>query len=91
MTVLHEYHLLFCCDLFAAPEANMQTFPPNNRGDKGRGYQSLAGPSGMARLSVFLYFTFGCSPYEMFGDYCPAFTFLADLRFDCLTLDVDVR
>ncbi|KAK3422546.1 hypothetical protein EUGRSUZ_G02991 [Eucalyptus grandis] len=30
---------------YEAPEANMQTFPPNNRGDKGRGYQSLAGPS----------------------------------------------
>lgn len=30
---------------YEAPEANMQTFPPNNGGDRGRGYQSLAGPS----------------------------------------------
>ncbi|KAK4771881.1 hypothetical protein SAY86_013656 [Trapa natans] len=29
----------------SAPGANMQIFPPNNGGDRGRGYQTLASPS----------------------------------------------
>lgn len=27
------------------PEANMQIFPPNNGGDRGKGYQTLESPS----------------------------------------------
>ncbi|KAL5567597.1 hypothetical protein UlMin_025584 [Ulmus minor] len=30
---------------YEVPEANMQIFPPNNGGDKGRGYQTLGSPS----------------------------------------------
>ncbi|KAF7816392.1 protein YIPF1-like protein isoform X1 [Senna tora] len=31
--------------LHAVPEANMQIFPPNNGGDRGRGYQTLESPT----------------------------------------------
>ncbi|KAI4339814.1 hypothetical protein MLD38_024714 [Melastoma candidum] len=30
---------------YEAPEANMQTFPPANGGERGRGYQSVSGPT----------------------------------------------
>lgn len=36
-------------NLYAVPEANMQTFPPNNNrgGGSSRGYQTLGNPPGM--------------------------------------------
>lgn len=32
---------------YAAPGANMQIFPPNNGGERGKGYQTLESPPGM--------------------------------------------
>lgn len=48
----------------AAPEAIMQTFPPTNGGDRGRGYQTLESPSGM----LVMYFRIACYDSSLIGD-----------------------
>ncbi|KAI3427904.1 LIM zinc-binding domain-containing protein [Psidium guajava] len=58
---------------YEVPEANMQTFPPNSGGDRGRGYQSLAGPSGSSALvslaslavyNIILYIRYSLGSHE---------------------------
>lgn len=42
----------------AVPEANLQIFPPNSNGGGRQGYQTMAGPSGMAyKLNILICFT----------------------------------
>lgn len=44
-------------NLYAVPGANMQTFPPNNGGERGRGYQTLGSPTG--RVVIFFILDLG--------------------------------
>lgn len=75
------------------PVASMQTFPPNNGGGRGQGYQTLGGPTGIyvikLNLSIneirwlflflFIFFTFLLLRNSSFLGLCPDYTHLYDL------------
>jgi len=52
--------------MHVATDASMQIFPPNNGGDRGTGYQTVGGPTGMFSNFCYLERVVSLSGFSLF-------------------------